>query len=159
FTPQLTPGEDYEEMAEESARLSGLRDRLHSGIVSVVDDVHLNGHPELRLPNTLNLTFAYIEAEALITRLRDLAVATGSACTTASHENSHVLEAMGLDHRGAQGSIRFSIGRYTTEEEVDYAVSRIAKPVELLRELSPFYEEARQAGGGQCCGPDGCCGQ
>ncbi|MFW5732390.1 MAG: IscS subfamily cysteine desulfurase [Planctomycetota bacterium] len=140
-------------MHDEAARLAGLRDRLHSGIVAEVEDVHLNGHPDARLPNTLNLSFQYIEAEALITRLRDLAVATGSACTTASHESSHVLEAMGFDHRRAQGSIRFSIGRFTTEEEIDHAVSLIAKPVHLLRELSPFYEEASS----QQCGPEGCC--
>ncbi|MFP4140575.1 MAG: IscS subfamily cysteine desulfurase [Phycisphaerae bacterium] len=140
-------------MHDEAARLAGLRDRLHSGIVAEVEDVHLNGHPDARLPNTLNLSFQYIEAEALITRLRDLAVATGSACTTASHESSHVLEAMGFDHRRAQGSIRFSIGRFTTEEEIDHAVSLIAKPVHLLRELSPFYEEASS----RQCGPEGCC--
>lgn len=142
-----------DQMQDEAARLAGLRDRLHSGIVAEVEDVHLNGHPDARLPNTLNLSFQYIEAEALITRLRDLAVATGSACTTASHESSHVLEAMGFDHRRAQGSIRFSIGRFTTEEEIDHAVSLIAKPVHLLRELSPFYEEAQS----QQCGPEGCC--
>jgi cysteine desulfurase len=141
-----------DQMQDEAARLAGLRDRLHSGIVAEVEDVHLNGHPDARLPNTLNLSFQYIEAEALITRLRDLAVATGSACTTASHESSHVLEAMGFDHRRGQGSIRFSIGRFTTEEEIDHAVSLIAKPVHLLRELSPFYEEARS----QQCGPEGC---
>jgi cysteine desulfurase len=147
-----------DEMQDEAARLAGLRDRLHSGIVAEVEDVHLNGHPDARLPNTLNLSFQYIEAEALITRLRDLAVATGSACTTASHESSHVLEAMGFDHRRAQGSIRFSIGRFTTEEDIDHAVSLIAKPVQLLRELSPFYEEAQttQCGPEGCCGPGGC---
>ena len=132
------------EMAAEAERLSGLRDRLHEAITAGLDYVTLNGHPTERLPNTLNLSFAYVEGEALMMKIKDVAVSSGSACTSASLEPSHVLRAMGVAEDLAHSSIRFSLGRFNTAEEIDYAAQRAIKAVKELRELSPLYEMAQE---------------
>jgi len=136
-----------EEMPDEAVRLAKLRDRLHHGILDGLDDVYLNGHPTERLPNTLNLSFAYVEGEALMMRLRALAVSSGSACTSESREPSHVLTAMGVDETRINSSLRITLGRYTTAEEIDRAVDEIVRGVTQLRELSPLYELARKTQG------------
>ncbi|KAB8311325.1 IscS subfamily cysteine desulfurase [Rouxiella chamberiensis] len=135
-------GEAYriakEEMAAEVVRLTALRDRLWKGIQQL-DQVFLNGAPEHAAPNILNVSFADVEGESLIMALKDLAVSSGSACTSASLEPSYVLRALGLSEELAHGSIRFSLGRWTTEEEIDYAVALVVKSVRRLRELPPVY--------------------
>ena len=132
------------EMPDESSRLTALRDRLHSGIVERLDHVRLNGHPTERLPNTLNLSFAFVEGEALMMKMKDVAVSSGSACTSASLEPSYVLRALGVPDDLAHSSIRFGVGRSTTEEEVDYAADQVVRAVKELRELSPLYEMAQE---------------
>jgi len=132
------------EMPAEAARLASLRDRLHDGIVRQLAHVKLNGHPTHRLPHMLNLSFAYVEGEALMMKCKDLALASGSACTSASLEPSYVLRAMGVGDELAHSSIRFSLGRFTTEEEIDYAIGQVAAGVTQLRELSPLYELAME---------------
>ena len=132
------------EMPSEVARLQGLRDRLHQGITSQLGQVVLNGHPTERLVNTLNLSFAYVEGESLMMRMRDVAVSSGSACTSASLEPSFVLKALGVGDELAHSSLRFSLGRFTTEEEIDFAVERVVTSVKELRELSPLYEMAQE---------------
>ena len=134
----------HREMHDEGARLADLRERLHDGIRGRLEDVHLNGHPAERLGNTLNLSFAYVEGEALMMKLRNLAVSSGSACTSESREPSHVLRAMGVPEELANSSIRFSLGRRTTAEEIDYAIEHVVGGVKELRELSPLYELARE---------------
>jgi cysteine desulfurase len=132
------------EMAEEARRLTALRDRLHQGIASNLDHVTLNGHPTERLPGTLNLSFAFVEGEALMMKISGIAVSSGSACTSASLEPSHVLKAVGVGDDLAHSSIRFSLGRFNTEEEIDYAIEQVARAVKELRELSPLYEMAQE---------------
>jgi cysteine desulfurase len=133
-----------ETMEVESGRLVSLRNRLKKGIFSKLDDVYLNGHPERRLPNNLNVSFAYVEGEALMMGLRDIAVSSGSACTSASLEPSYVLRAMGVGEELAHTSIRFGLGRFTTEEEIDYTIDRVVDVVTRLREMSPLYEMAKE---------------
>lgn len=128
----------------EGRRLRDLRDRMHSGIASRLDEVHLNGHPTERLPNNLNLSFAYVEGEALMMGMGEVAVSSGSACTSASLEPSYVLRALGVGDDLAHTSIRFGLGRFNTEQEVDYVVGRVVGVVQKLRELSPLYEMARE---------------
>jgi len=111
------------EMSAESQRLLHLRNRLHTGITSKLEDVYLNGHPELRLPGNLNLSFAFVEGEGLMMGIKDIAVSSGSACTSASLEPSYVLKALGLGDELAHSSIRFGLGRFTTEEEIDKKVA------------------------------------
>jgi cysteine desulfurase len=113
--------------------------------VDALDHVFLNGHPTERLPNTLNLSFAYVEGESLMMKMPDVAVSSGSACTSASLEPSHVLKAMGVPDELAHGSIRFSLGRFTTEQEIEYVIGRVVESVRQLRELSPLYEIARES--------------
>ncbi len=132
------------EMADDAARLTALRDRLHDGLTNRLDYVEFNGHPTERLPNTVNLSFAYVEGESLMLKATGVAVSSASACTSASLEPSFVLKAIGVPDELAHGSIRFSLGRFTTEEEVDYAVEQVAKAVEELRELSPLYEMVKE---------------
>ena len=147
------------EMAGESERVRGLRDRLHKRVTDAVDFVTLNGHPAERLPNTVNLSFAYVEGESLMMKMKDVCVSSGSACTSASLESSFVLRAMGVSDELAHSSIRFSLGRFTTTEEINYAAEKVAKAVGDLRELSPLYEEVQgqaAAGSGECC-PGGVC--
>ena len=132
------------EMADEAARLTALRDRLHNGIAARLDHVTLNGHPTRRLPNTLNLSFAYVEGEALMMKMKDIAVSSGSACTSASLESSFVLKGIGVPEELAHSSIRFSLGRFNTAEEIDYVVEQVVEAVRQLRELSPLYELAQE---------------
>ena len=131
-------------LAQEGQTLTGLRDRLHQGIIAQLDHLKLNGHPTQRLPGTLNLSFAYVEGEALMMKMKDIAVSSGSACTSASLEPSHVLRAIGVGDDLAHSSIRFSLGRFNTPEEVDYAVAQVVRAVNELRELSPLYEMAKE---------------
>jgi cysteine desulfurase len=132
-----------QEMAQEAARLSRLRERLQQGIWSRLDQVFLNGHATERLAGNLNVSFAYVEGESLLMGLKDIAVSTGSACTSANLEPSHVLRAIGVPEELIHASIRFGLGRFNTEEEVDYALDRVAQQVARLRELSPHYRAAR----------------
>ncbi len=127
------------EMAEESGRLRRLGGRLREGIVSQLDAVFLNGHPEERLPGSLHLSFAGVEGELLLMGLKDVAVSSGSACTSAAPEPSHVLRALGVSDDLAHSSLRFGLGRFTTEEEVDYVSGRVVHEVRRLREISPDY--------------------
>ncbi|MBV1790515.1 IscS subfamily cysteine desulfurase [Marinobacterium sp. D7] len=128
-----------EEMAQEAVRLKALRDRFWSGIKDM-EEVHVNGSVEQRVTGNLNVSFAFVEGESLLMSLKDLAVSSGSACTSASLEPSYVLRALGLNDELAHSSIRFSFGRFTTEEEVDYAVEQIKVAVGKLRELSPLWD-------------------
>ncbi|WP_432696509.1 IscS subfamily cysteine desulfurase [Marinobacterium sp. YM272] len=128
-----------EEMVQESEHLKALRDRFWQGIESM-EEVHVNGSQEQRVAGNLNVSFAFVEGESLLMSLKDLAVSSGSACTSASLEPSYVLRALGLNDELAHSSIRFSFGRFTTEEEVDYAVKQIRVAVDKLRELSPLWD-------------------
>ena len=131
------------EMSGEAERLIALRERLKDGILSQLDDVRINGHAEQRLPGNLNLSFAYIEGESLLMGLKDIAVSTGSACTSASLEPSYVLKAIGLADELAYSAIRFGLGRFTTEEEIDYTIKRVVEEVTRLRQMSPVYQAKR----------------
>jgi len=132
------------EMSAESQRLLHLRNRLHAGITSKLEDVYLNGHPEFRLPGNLNLSFAFVEGEGLMMGIKDIAVSSGSACTSASLEPSYVLKALGLGDELAHSSIRFGLGRFTTEEEIDFVIQDVVRAVNHLRDMSPLYEMHRQ---------------
>jgi cysteine desulfurase len=131
------------EMTEESARLGALRDKLKKAILSRLDDTTINGSLEHRLPNNLNLSFAGVEGDALLMGINDVAVSSGSACTSATLEPSHVLSALGVPEELAHSSIRFGLGRFNTAEDVDYVAGRVVETVKRLRELSPLYEAAK----------------
>jgi cysteine desulfurase len=133
------------EMAAEATRLFALREKLRLGLQSAVSDTYVNGSLEHRLPGSLNISFAYVEGEAMLMGLKDIAVSSGSACTSASLEPSYVLRALGVEEELAHTSIRFGLGRFNTEEEVDFVIDLVATKVKKLRELSPLYEMA-QAG-------------
>jgi cysteine desulfurase len=133
-----------QEMATESARLRGLRDRLKAGLEAKLDEVFINGSLEHRLPNNLNMSFAYVEGESLLMGINDVAVSSGSACTSATLEPSYVLKALGVGEDLAHTSIRFGLGRFTTQEEVDYVIDKMVQVVTKLRELSPLYEMAKE---------------
>ncbi len=126
----------------EAERLTQLRVRFVECITHALDHVHLNGHPALRLPNNINLSFGFVEAEALILGMKDIACSSGSACTSTTLEPSYVLKAMGLDEEVVHSSVRFGLGRWTTEAEVDYTVQRVMDRVKRLREMSPQYAMA-----------------
>ncbi len=128
-----------EEMATENERIRMLRDRLWAGL-SQIEEVYLNGDLDHRVPHNLNVSFNYVEGESLIMALKDLAVSSGSACTSASLEPSYVLRALGRNDELAHSSIRFTFGRFTTEEEIDYATNKVVEAVSKLRELSPLWE-------------------
>ncbi len=128
-----------EEMATENERIRMLRDRLYEGLKDI-EEVHLNGDLEQRVPHNLNVSFNFVEGESLIMAIKDLAVSSGSACTSASLEPSYVLRALGRSDELAHSSIRFSIGRFTTEEEVDFAIKLLHEKIGKLRELSPLWE-------------------
>lgn len=130
------------ELASETARIKRLRDKLHHGITDKIDYVTLNGHPDHRLPHVVNLSFAYVEGESMLLDINDVAVSSGSACTSASLEPSYVLKALGVTEDLAHSSIRFGLGRFTTEEEVDYVVAKLTKAIKRLRDMSPLYEMA-----------------
>src|SRR5450432_505148 len=133
-----------EEMAEESKKMSGLRDRLKDAIMGQLDEVYINGSMEHRLPNNLNISFAYVEGESLLMGINDIAVSSGSACTSATLEPSYVLKGLGAGDDLAHSSIRFGLGRFNTEAEVDYVAQRVVETVTRLRELSPLYEMAKE---------------
>lgn len=132
------------EMAIENVRLKALHDRFYHTIASNLEDVYMNGDSEKRIPGNLNLSFAYVEGEGLMMGVKDLAVSSGSACTSASLEPSYVLRALGVHEDMAHTSIRFGFGRFTTEEEVDRAAEQIIKEVNRLRDMSPLWEMSRQ---------------
>ena len=132
------------EMATEAKRLFALRERLREGIQSQVTDTFVNGSLEHRLPGSLNISFAYVEGEAMLMGLKDVAVSSGSACTSASLEPSYVLRALGVAEEMAHTSIRFGLGRFNTEEEVDFVIKTVVGKINKLRELSPLYEMAQQ---------------
>ncbi|MDQ6732885.1 MAG: IscS subfamily cysteine desulfurase [Nitrospirota bacterium] len=133
-----------QEMPTESKRLLAMRDRLQTAITSKLEEVYLNGHPTQRLPNNLNLSFAYVEGESLLMGLKEIALSSGSACTSATLEPSYVLRALGVGSDLAHSSIRFGLGRFNTDEEVDYTAKRIIEVVTKLREMSPLYEMAKE---------------
>jgi len=132
------------EMAIESNRLIALRDRLWTGISGGLDEVYLNGDPRYRLPNTLNVSFAYVEGESLMMGFDNIAVSSGSACTSASLEPSYVLKALGVGDELAHSSIRFSLGRFNTADEVEETIEQVVGTVRRLREMSPLYEMAQE---------------
>jgi len=132
------------EMPEESKRLRGLRDRLKDGLFSKLDELYINGSTIHRLPHNLNVSFAFVEGESLLMGINDVAVSSGSACTSATLEPSYVLKALGVGEDLAHTSIRFGLGRFNTQEEVDYVTNRVVEVVERLRELSPLYEMAKE---------------
>ncbi len=129
-----------EEMDSEAIRLRALRDRLYRGITSRLTETYVNGSLEHRLPGNLNISFAFVEGESLLMALKDVAVSSGSACTSASLEPSYVLRALGVGDELAHTSIRFGIGRFNTEAEIDYVIELVTKSVERLRTLSPLWE-------------------
>ena len=133
-----------QEMATDAARLSVMRDRLHATITKALEDVYLNGHPTERLPHNLNVSFAYVEGESLLMGCKEIALSSGSACTSATLEPSYVLRALGVGAELAHSSIRFGLGRFTLDEEVDYAAKKIIETVTKLREMSPLYEMAKE---------------
>ncbi|MBV7387856.1 IscS subfamily cysteine desulfurase [Pasteurellaceae bacterium TAE3-ERU1] len=136
-------GEAYrickEEMATEIPRIKALRDRLYNGLKDI-EETHVNGSMEHRVANNLNISFNYVEGESLMMALSDIAVSSGSACTSASLEPSYVLRALGLNDELAHSSIRFSLGRYTTEEDIDYTIELVKRAVQKLRDLSPLWD-------------------
>ena len=133
-----------QEMPTESVRMAGMRDRLKNKIMSQLDEVYINGSSEHRLPGNLNISFAYVEGESLLMGINDVAVSSGSACTSATLEPSYVLKALGTGDDLAHSSIRFGLGRFNTDAEVDYVAERVIETVQRLRELSPLYEMAKE---------------
>jgi cysteine desulfurase len=133
-----------EELPAESVRLAALRDRLFDGLRRNLDEIFVNGSMTERLPGNLNVSFAYVEGESLLMGIGDIAVSSGSACTSASLEPSYVLKALGTGDDLAHSSIRFGLGRFNTDEEVDYVIDKVASVVKRLREMSPLYEMARE---------------
>src|SRR3979411_3032831 len=136
----------FEEMAQESCKLAGLRNRLRDRIMGRLDEVYLNGSGEHRLPGNLNISFAYVEGESLLMGINDIAVSSGSACPSATREPCYVLRAWGPAGDPAHAWIRFGLGRFNTEAEVDYVADRVIETVSRLRELSPLYEMAEEGG-------------
>jgi cysteine desulfurase len=134
----------YQEMDSEAAYLRGLRDRLKAKLESELDYVHVNGSMEHRLPGNLNMSFVYVEGESLLMGINDVAVSSGSACTSATLEPSYVLKALGLGDDVAHSSIRFGLGRFNTQAEVDYVADKVIDIVKKLRELSPLYEMVKE---------------
>jgi cysteine desulfurase len=132
------------EMAAEGQRITGLRDRLWAGLSKNLDLLTVNGSLEHRLPGNLNVSFAYVEGEAMMMAIKDVAVSSGSACTSASLEPSYVLRALGVDEDMAHSSIRFGLGRFSTSEEVDFVIDLVTRAVKKLRDMSPLYEMAKE---------------
>jgi cysteine desulfurase len=133
-----------QEMAMESARLMAMRNRLETAIMAGLGESYLNGHPTNRLPGNLNISFAYVEGESLLMGMKDIALSSGSACTSATLEPSYVLRALGVGVELAHSSIRFGLGRFNTEEEIDYTIKKVIEIVTKLREMSPLYEMAKE---------------
>jgi len=132
------------EMAADTERLLALRARLNEKLHKGLDEIYINGSMEHRLPHNLNISFAYVEGESLLMGINDVAVSSGSACTSASLEPSYVLKALGAGDDLAHSSIRFGLGRWTKEEEVDYVADKLINVVTRLREMSPLYELAKE---------------
>ena len=132
------------EMDEERLRLTRMRLKLQDYILKSLDEVYINGHPENRLPQNLNMSFAYVEGESLLMGLKEIALSSGSACTTATLEPSYVLRALGVGSDLAHSSIRFGLGRFNTDEEVEYVGKRVVETVRRLRDMSPLYEMAKE---------------
>ncbi len=132
------------EMPEEVRRLMLLRSQLQAGLFERLDEIYVNGHPTERLPGNLNVSFAYVEGESLLMGINDIAVSSGSACTSATLEPSYVIRALGIGDELAHSSIRFGLGRFNTLEEVDYVTERVSKEVKRLREMSPLYEMVKE---------------
>jgi cysteine desulfurase len=132
------------EMPEEAQKLIQLRSQLQAGLFERLDEIYVNGHPTERLPGNLNVSFAYVEGESLLMGINDIAVSSGSACTSATLEPSYVIRALGIDDELAHSSIRFGLGRFNTLEEVDYVTDRVSREVKRLREMSPLYEMAKE---------------
>ena len=132
------------EMSAEAERLRMLRDRFYNAIKGRLPEVYLNGDLDARIPGNLNISFAYVEGEGLMMGIKDLSVSSGSACTSASLEPSYVLRALGVDVELAHTSLRIGFGRFTTEQDVDYAVEHIVTAVQRLREMSPLWELAQE---------------
>jgi cysteine desulfurase len=132
------------EMADEYARIKKLADKFWAGLSQAIPDIYINGDFDQRYPGNLNISFAYIEGESLLMAIREIAVSSGSACTSASLEPSYVLRALGVDEEMAHTSIRFGLGRFTTEEEIDYALTLIIKNINKLRDLSPLWEMVQE---------------
>jgi cysteine desulfurase len=132
------------EMESEAGRMKALRERLWKGLSAKLDMTYVNGSMEHRLPGNLNVSFAYVEGEALMMAIKEVAVSSGSACTSASLEPSYVLRALGIEEDMAHSSIRFGLGRFNTEEEVDFVVDLMVRAVSKLREMSPLYEMAKE---------------
>jgi cysteine desulfurase len=130
------------EMSDEAVRLTGLRERLRAGIMGEIEDCTLNGHPQQRLPGNLNLSFAHVQGEALLMAMKNIAVSSGSACTSASVEPSYVLRSLGVPDDLAHGSIRFGLGRFNTLEDVDFAIAEVVQHVRRLRSINPGYQLA-----------------
>jgi cysteine desulfurase len=128
-----------QEMAAENERIRMLRDRLWNGL-NTIEEVYINGDLDQRVPHNLNISFNYVEGESMIMGLKQLAVSSGSACTSASLEPSYVLRALGRNDELAHSSIRFTLGRYTTEQEIDFAIELIQRKIARLRELSPLWD-------------------
>lgn len=133
-----------QEMTVEQPRLAALRERLRAGLCAQIEDVRVNGHPTQRLAGNLNMSFAYVEGESLLLALNDVAVSSGSACTSVNLQPSHVLRAIGLSEELAHNSLRFGLGRFTTEADIDRVITRVVHEVRRLRELSPFYAAAKR---------------
>ena len=133
-----------QEMPAESSRLATMRDRLQAGIMAALEESYLNGHPTNRLPGNLNISFAYVEGESLLMGMKEIALSSGSACTSATLEPSYVLRALGVGTELAHSSIRFGLGRFNTDEEIDYTIKKVIEIVTKLREMSPLYEMAKE---------------
>jgi cysteine desulfurase len=134
----------YQSMKEESKRLSGLRDKMQQTFFKDLNEIYLNGHPTSRLPNNLNLSFMYVEGSALMMSIKDIAISSGSACSTAQPQPSHVLKALGISEERRHSAIRFGLGRFNTEEEVDYVIDRVLENVKSIRNISPVYRKINQ---------------
>src|SRR5262249_26438342 len=132
------------DMESDNERLYRLREKLRTGVMNEIPEVYVNGSLDHRLPGNLNVSFAYVEGESLLMGINDIAVSSGSACTSASLEPSYVLKALGVGEELAHSSIRFGLGRFNTEEEVDYTIGRVNEAVDKLRELSPLWEMVQE---------------
>ncbi len=133
-----------QEMVADTARLTAMRDRLEASIMATLEESYLNGHHTNRLPGNLNISFAYVEGESLLMGMKDIALSSGSACTSATLEPSYVLRALGVGVELAHSSIRFGLGRFNTDEEIDYTIKKVIEVVTKLREMSPLYEMAKE---------------
>ena len=133
-----------QEMSTEAARLTKMRDRLQADIMAALEESYLNGHPTNRLPGNLNISFAYVEGESLLMGMKDIALSSGSACTSATLEPSYVLRALGVGTELAHSSIRFGLGRFSADDEIDYTIKKVIEVVTKLREMSPLYEMAKE---------------